>query len=200
MKRLLILLPVIFVLLVSGCASQQPQKPITLLKQGFSEYKFSSDIRDALKINVNAPFDIKTVFNSAKTIDVFFDGISRNDNGDLQNVLFNMLTKLNTYWENSGRQGLSVRPFYYLGDPEGVWINSTGGNTTKPQVVNPTIWLKGPNTNATDTSVKLQGIIAYLSGTSSANLTLAGDRLVLSIFGINTIEDIPKAGFEIVGN
>lgn len=195
MKISMVLIGLILVVLLSGCTAKQA--PITVLKQGFAEYSFSGDVREALNIGVNNTEQIAWNLNSPKKINVVFDGLSPNDNGYFQVTLFNMFSKLDTYWQSNNIDTPVKEKFYYLGNPDGDWFDATGNKTTRPNFDYPVLWLTGPNTGAKETSIKFEGGPIYLSGTSAKSLNMVGDRLALIAMGINSVDDINKKGFAV---
>ncbi|HLD57835.1 MAG TPA: hypothetical protein VJA47_05990 [archaeon] len=193
---------VLAVLVVSGCATQ-PSKPITTIKQGFAEYKFLNDLRGILKIEpetvgLDGRFDL--IFTNKNNITLIFDGSSSIDNAYFRVVVLNFMTGLTTYLTSNNMQLPPVSTFYYIGDENTKWYTSENNSVPRPLLSSPVVWLKGPHTGATENKVQLlDNKIAYLMGTNSANLTMMSERLLLSVMGINSIEDISKKGFEVVG-
>ncbi|GEM_PF-2193863 len=195
MRRVLLVL-VLIVGLLSGCATKQT--PITVLEQGFDKYIFSNDIRDALKVNANAS-EIRSVFAGQKKMNIVFNGVSPNDNGYFRVVIFNFLNKIRTYLQNNDFDIPKIEPYYYLDGESGSWFNLNNENISRPVFENPTIWLKGPNTGANETGIKRDNAVVYLTGNNAKNLTLAGERLTLLLMGIDSIDDISKNGFKVIG-
>jgi len=179
----LISIIIIFVALASGCTENNTEiKEIAISGHGSQVYTFANDIREALKVSVNEPIEIKRIFATNSNFVLVFDGSDSQDNAYFRVVLINM-NKIPTYYAYEGRV-LSFEYYYYIGDN---WYNDTDGNITRPAFAKPVIWLKGPATGATETSLKLENNIIYLQGTSYKNLTLAGDKLTLLSFGIDNI-------------
>ncbi len=201
MKRYLILFSVLGLLVVSGCVAKE--KPINVLEQGLTKYSFINDVREILKVDVNAPHDINNILINTKKINVVFDGVSVNDNSYFRVLLTNLLTHFRLYFENNAMKLPMIETFYYLQDENGQWYTSENKTIPKPSFKEPTLWLKGPNTGATETSIEFKDDrnqnIVYLSGTDYKNLTLVGERLSLVIMGINSVDDITKKGFKVAG-
>ncbi|MBI2578654.1 MAG: hypothetical protein HYW26_03010 [Candidatus Aenigmarchaeota archaeon] len=170
------------VLLVSGCVQQQREiKEITI--PGHPQiYSFSNDLREVLKVPVSGKADMQILFLQSSSIDIVFNGTSTQDNAYFRVVLIDMITKMQAYASNEGKQ-LTFRSYYFV---DSKWYNSTNGEIEKPGL-GTAIWLKGPETGAEETSVRADESIITVQGTSYKNLTLAGDRLVLVVFGIDRI-------------
>lgn len=181
-KEFLVLALISSVLLVSGCV-QQDKEIKEIIIQGHPQiYSFSNDLREVLKVPVRNKAGMQSLFLESSSIDIVFNGTSTKDNAYFRVVLINMITKMQTYAANEGKQ-LLFRPYYFVGSK---WYNSTNGEIEKPEL-GATIWLKGPETGAEETSVSADESIITVQGTSYKNLTLAGDRLILVVFGIDRV-------------
>lgn len=201
MKVYAILVLLAIVVALSGCTSNGV--PITVLQQGLTKYQFTDDIRDVLNVNVS---DIKTIengFKSPKQINIVFDGVSRNDNTYFQVAAYNLLVNLKAYYQNSNGEVPKFVSSYYISDENGKWFRTGDNKTGRPDLTEPTIWLKGPNTGATETSIGIKTgtieKIVYLNGVDGKGIQLSGQRMVLLVMSINSLEDITKKGFQIVG-
>ncbi len=174
----------LLVLLVAGCTqtAQQPITEITIAGHGNQIYTFTHDIRDSIRVQSNDPEGIKAIGDSFRNMTIVFDGSSEEDNGYARVVLVNFLAKVPVYYSYEGRL-VKFNSFYYIGD---TWYNSTNEEIEQPVFNGPVLWLVGPST-ATETSVNLVNNTIYLSGTSYKNMTMAGDKLTLILFGINEI-------------
>ena len=172
----------VIVILAAGCIQQE--KPVTELKiSGHPQiYSFSSDLREALKVPATGQMEMQTMFSSSDRIDIVFNGTSTQDNAYFRVVLINIVSKLQTYSVNEGKI-LEFDTYYFV---DGVWYNATNNEIEKPDF-GAAIWLKGPDTGATETSVRIEGNIVTVPGTFYKNLTLAGDKFVLVVFGIDKI-------------
>jgi outer membrane lipoprotein-sorting protein len=174
---------IIFAVLISGCAQNKEIKEITI--SGHQEiYTFSNDIRESLKVHANDPVGIMELFLRNDRFDIVFDGSSGKDNAYFTVVVTN-LNKIPIFYTYEHRIFAFNNTYYYIGEQ---WYDSTGGNITRPTLDKPTIWLKGPDTGANNTSLTLDGNMIYLQGTDYKNLTLAGDKLTLIVFGIDRID------------
>jgi hypothetical protein len=151
--------------------------------QGHAEtYTFTNDIRESLKVPVNDEFGIRQMFLENDRFNIIFDGSSMQDNAYFRIVLIN-LAKISIFFSYESKV-IGFDYYYYVGEQ---WYNSTNENITRPELHN-VIWLKGPSTGATDTSLILNGSTVYLQGTDYKNLTLAGDKLTLLVFGIDRVD------------
>lgn len=176
----------IVVVVASACV-QQPEKPLTELRiAGHPQiYSFSYDLRESLKVPVQNKLEIQQLFSAADRVSFVWNGTSRQDNSYFKVVLINIYSKLSTYTVNEGK--LMRFDFYYFVND--TWYNATDNEIPKP-AVGTAIWLRGPETGADGTSVRLDGDVITLQGTSYKDLVLAGDRLVLVVFGIDSIDQI----------
>ena len=168
----------VIVLLISGCVQQQqPVTEVTI--PGHPTYTFSNPIDEALKYPVGNEIEIVRSILKSKELNIVFNGSSAEDDAYFQAVLYNIVTKLQTFFVYQGSI-LRVQTFYFIGDQ---WYNLTS-NTTAPDIEGLTIWIRGPNTGATENSIKLENSTIYIQGLTYKNLTLAGDRLVLAALGV----------------
>ena len=179
-ERILFLAAV--VLLISGCTSQQPVTEITIPGHGSQVYAFANDIHEALTVKTNDLAGIHQIGNDFLVMNIVFNGANQTDNAYFRVVVFDLLSKMSTYYNYEGKY-VAFNTFYYIGDK---WYNYTGGEIEKPQFAAPVLWLIGPS-EASGTYVNLQGNTITLSGTSYKELTLAGDKLALTFFGIDQI-------------
>lgn len=180
--ELIFSLLIISVVLVSACVQQQQEITEIVIPGHPQVYSFSNDLREVLKVPVYGKPEIQQLFLTSDSIDIVFNGTSGQDNAYFTIVALNTVSKLQTYATNEGN-ALRFRTFYFVDDK---WYNSTNEVIDEPQL-RTTIWMKGPETGAVDTSVSVDGNIITIQGTSYRNLTIAGDRLVLVAFGIERI-------------
>lgn len=172
---------VLLVVLLSACVQQQEIKELRI--PGHPQvYSFSNDLREVLKVPVHERNQIAQLLLESGGFDVVFNGTSGQDNAYFTIVALNTVAKLQTYSGNEGRL-LEFRAYYFV---DGIWYNSTNDEISEP-ALGPAIWMKGPGTGASETSVSADGNIIYIQGTSYRNLTLAADRLVLLAFGVENI-------------
>ena len=182
-KSLLILL--VFTLIISGCVEENKEiKELRIAGHGNHIYAFSYDIRESLKIPVNDPIAIKILVWQSDRLNIIFNGSSQQDNAYFQVLAINIVSKLQTFFAYEGKL-LRFPVFYY---ENGKWFNSTE-EIIIPDLKGANLWLLGPNTGASDTSLFSVNNIIYLQGTSSKNLTLAGDKFALVIMGIENVEE-----------
>ncbi len=168
--------------IVSACIQQQQEIKELRIPGHPQIYSFSNDLRETLKVPVHGKAEIQRLFLTSDSIDVVFNGTSTKDNAYFTIVALNTVSKLQTYSFNEGK-ALNFRSFYFV---EGKWYNSTNEEIDEPQL-GTTIWMKGPETGANETSVSVEENIITIQGTSYKGLTLAGDRLVLIAFGVENI-------------
>ncbi len=187
-RELLVFISVAAIIAISGCTQQQQEiKEIILPWHGDTIYEFSYDIRESLPVKTNNATAIKDYVNGVDRINIVYNG-----SGDIPTfkvVSINIISKLQAYSAYKGVP-MGFRFYYYAG---GQWyesnVNGTSERIEQPKVSGATIWLNGPDTGADDTSVILHKGIIYLQGTSPKNLVLAGDKLVLIVFGIESVDD-----------
>lgn len=154
----------------SGCASQK--KELKYMKIGDEEYFFNTNLYDTIKYPVNNPGGIKNTFDNSEVMCIVFDETSEQDNAYFAVVSYNIVFKITRYYTVMGKDfGFSVCNGYNLSD-----------------LKTPFVTLKGPETGATENSITLNGNEIILQGMNSTNLQQAGDRLVLAVFGIETLE------------
>jgi hypothetical protein len=170
---------VICVIIVAGCVQEEVALKEISIPGHNDIYTFSNDIRDALKVESNNPAAIKSQFYEGE-MSVVFDGSSPQDNAYFTVVMTNIMAKVPTYLAYEGVL-IKFQPYYFIGE---TWYNRNGDEIEKPKLAN-VLWLKGPSTGAEETSVNIINNTIILQGTSYQNLTLAGDRLVLEVMGIN---------------
>lgn len=174
LKRIVPVLVIIAALSIaimsSGCASQK--KELKYLKIGEEEYFFNSNLYDAIKYPVSNPEGIKSAFDDSEIMCIVFDESSGQDNAYFAVVSYNIVFKITRHYTNMGKDfGFSVCNGYNLSD-----------------LRTPFVTLKGPETGATENSITLNGNEIVLQGLNSTKLQEAGDRLVLAVFGIETLE------------
>lgn len=171
----------VMILLVSACVQQQEIKELRI--PGHPQiYAFSNDLREVLKVPVRDKPEIEALLLQSGSMDIVFNGTSGQDNAYFTIVVLNTVSKLQTYSYNEGKP-LNFRSFYFVDEQ---WYNSTHDEIEKP-VLGTTMWFKGPETGASETSVSAEDNIIIIQGTSYKSLTMAGDRLVLVAFGIERI-------------
>lgn len=176
-----IVFALVILVIAAGCVQEKtPIKEISIPGQA-KIYQFSSDLRSAVMVKSNDEASINNIFYTAKNINIVFDGSSETDNAYFNAVLIDFGSKVPLYLSYDGIQ-IKFTPFYTIGDD---WYNATDDKITKPNFTEPVLMLKGPDTGAEDTSVNIFNNTIVLQGTSYKNLTLAGDKLTLIVFGID---------------
>ncbi|KHO47666.1 MAG: seg [archaeon GW2011_AR5] len=181
-----VVLPILLisVIVISGCVEEQePVTEIYVPGHGNQIYAFHNDIRESLKVPVNNPEGIKALAAVSNGMYLVFDGSNPQDNAYFTIVTTEITQKISTYYSYEGRL-FGFMPYYHIGSQ---WYDSGGKEINKPDFSGPVMWLLGPSTGANDTSVTLVNSTVYISGTSYNNLTLAGDKFVLLIFGIDRV-------------
>ncbi len=192
-KDMFIPLFLIALVVASGCAQQKEIKEIMLPGQGNTVYQFTYDIRESLAVKANNETAIRDYLHSVDRINIVYNGSSGEDILYFKVVLINVLGKLQAYFAYKGVP-MGVTFYYFIGDQ---WYESIEDGTSReigrPSVSGATIWLVGPNTGADDTSLILRKGIIYVQGKTYKDLVLAGDRLALIVFGIESVDDAIKA-------
>ena len=176
---------ILLLVLSSGCVHEEEETEIKEISipGHYHSYIFSYDIRESLNVTSSDPDAIMNLVGSADVLDIVFDGSSEEDNSYFSIALFNIASKLNNYFIYEGKIWKS-QIFYYIGDH---WYNSSTEEIEKPEL-GPAIWFLGPNTNATETSVKLVDNIIYIQGTSGKDIELAADKFSLNVMGIRKVD------------
>ncbi|HLD85768.1 MAG TPA: hypothetical protein VI968_04385 [archaeon] len=188
MKYIVFALAVLVI--VAGCVQEKaPIKEISIPGQA-KIYQFTNDLRSAVLVKSNDETGIKNIFYAAKNINIVFDGSSETDNAYFSAVLIDFGAKVPLYLSYDGVQ-IKFTPFYTLSDD---WYNATDDKIPEPTFIEPVLVIKGPSTGAEETSVNLYNNTIVLQGTSYKNLTLAGDKLTLIVFGIDkdTLESLAQ--------
>lgn len=170
-----------FVVFLAGCTQQQEQTDVQIPGHPVV-YSFSNPIKEALKYPVTEKDEIRTMILSSRNMNVIFDGSSAEDNKYFQVVLYNIVTKIQTFFVYEGVL-MRFNTYYFIGDK---WYNSTD-ETERPDLSGLTLWIKGPDTGATGNSVSFADNTIFVQGMNYKNLTLAGDRLVLLVIGVEKI-------------
>ena len=164
----------LILLAVFSSMCTEKQEGLHNIRIGNHVYVFTSDIREAMRVSVNEPMKIKKLIDNADRIDVVFNA-SEEDNKYFAVVGFNIVSKLQTYYASLG----------WAKDFRGMPIE----NAT---FQHPTIFLRGPSTGATNTSVWLLHTnntknIIIVQGKTFEDMEKAGDKLVLTVLGVNEI-------------
>ncbi len=182
--KLVYALPILIIVLISGCTQQQPITEISI--PGHPIYAFSNDVRESLQVRTSDPDGIRRLVLISRNITVVFNGSDENDNGIFQVAAFDTVTRLQTYFVYEGVI-LSVASSYYIGDQWFSIVNGTSMPVAMPEFTGPVIWLKGPATGANETSVTLDKNIIIVQGITQKGVTLAGDRLSLVVLGVERV-------------
>ena len=182
MKKLIVAI-LFVVVLVAGCAQQKPVTELTIPGHGSEVYTFSNDIRESLKVKTNDPQGIKDIGLQLERINIVFNGSSKQDNGYFSAVLIGLINKVSLYYAYEGRV-IYFDSYYFLND---TWYNSTNEVIEKPVFSGTVLWLVGPS-SANETSLTLINNTIYMRGADYKGLTLASDKLVLLLFGIEKID------------
>ncbi len=170
MKKIVFIVLVALIITAAGCAEKKDEKITEITIKGQS-YVFSEDIWETLKVPTGSWTKINHILNDSE-IQVVFDGTTT-DNSYFAVVGYNIAFKLSRFraWE--------LRE-----------INFTTATLDNAIFDKPTVYMKGPNTGANETSVTIDNQTVIVQGTDFKNLTMAGDRLVLVVFEINDIGQI----------
>ncbi|MBI4170158.1 MAG: hypothetical protein HY514_00550 [Candidatus Aenigmarchaeota archaeon] len=179
----------IAVVLVAGCVQQDlPITEITI--PGHTQiYTFNNDIRQSILVKAESEPEIFTLFQNERHLNIVFNGTDELDNGMFRIVLIDINAKIPFYFASQGK-GTTIDVYYFISDNGTQWYNFRSEPIPEPALKGLTLWLKGPATGATETSITLQDKTVLLQGTSQKNLSLAADKLVLIVFDINSISDI----------
>ncbi len=187
MRIAIISMLILALVLTAGCIGETPEpvKELRFEGHGSQVYTFRNDINEALKIPVNDNIGIREIFLKSEKINVVFDGSNESENAFYRVVLID-LGKIPIFLSYQGK----LLKFDYFYTTDGKWYNANGEThdannitITGPPSGN-TLWLIGPNhTNKTELELVNQTI--YLKGKSYSDLTLAGDKLTLVVFGVN---------------
>ena len=189
MRQIALVVPLIMTVLLVGCTQQQyAGTTVQLPGHEPQVYEFSFPVEQTLGIPVDDPFIIKQLIDHTTAMTFVFDGSDIQDNGRFQTALFNIVAKLRPYYFYEANRTLGADSFrtWYFVDQDGArqWYNSAGETVAPPVLAGPVVWLKGPATGATETAVRLNSNIIYISGVTSIDVARAADRFVLAVFGI----------------
>ena len=179
--------------LIAGCTQPPQYEPIREINvAGHPQvYAFGNDIRQSILVKAESEKEIHDLFQNERRLNIVFNGTDELDNGMFRIALIDISSKIPFYFAAEGRT-TNIDIYYFLTDNGTQWYNSTNEPIAEPPLAGLTLWLKGPATGATDTSVSLQNKTVLLQGTSQKNVSLAADKLTLVVFGINNLTDIEK--------
>ncbi|MEM7816444.1 MAG: hypothetical protein QXZ20_00860 [Candidatus Aenigmatarchaeota archaeon] len=127
-------------------------------------YEFNTNLYEVIKIPSEGDDDIKSIFDKNYKICIEFDNSSIEDSSIFFVSSFNIVYKTILYYKSRG-----MKKKIEVCDEE------------------PKIELKGPNTGASETSIRLMNKTILVQGTTTKNLEMAADKLILIIFGIKKI-------------
>ena len=180
MKMLAILIP----LFLAGCV-QEPLHNITISEHNV-DYIFTSDIREAIQVPTNNPQEIRNLILQNYRINLVFDGSDQQDNAIVALAFHDITSKLTPYFinENISKE---FAIYYYVGDR---WYDIHKNQTEKPELNKEdevTLWIMGPRTGATKTSVNLEDRTITIQGTNRENLAKAADKFALIVMGIEKV-------------
>ncbi len=171
MKKMLVLFIVVILSIGLLCYFQiHRNKPnIYPLNVDGHTYLFKYNPKDVLKVECNNPEGIQIKTFQAKRIVILFNGSSPKDNSLFAVIGQNIVLKLKPYFEF-----------------QGIKKNYTAYEITNytPTEGDLKIVLIGPRTGANGTYVLLTNETVFISGNTTDNAQMAGERFVLSVFGI----------------
>ena len=164
-----IILILLILIIVSGCADKGLHK-ITI---GNTVYQFIQDIKQSQLVPIENSTEIYQLVKISDKINIAFEP-GKGDEGIFQVVAFNIVRKTQQYYADLG----------WTKQFNTVFLNETilPDNETN-------IWLRGPNTGATNTSVYLINTTIVVQGETNKSLEMAADRLSLTILGIDKIKN-----------
>lgn len=127
-------------------------------------YIFNTNLYETIKVQSDSENEIKNIFERSAKLCINFDNSSSEDNSAFLISSFNIVYKILRYYNSRGME-------------------------KKIEVCNeePKIELRGPNTGAIETSVRLVNRTIIVQGTTAKKLEMAADKLILIIFGIKEI-------------
>lgn len=190
MKYAILVIALVF---IAGCVQQQEQPITEISVPGHGQvYTFANDIRQSIKVRAESAQEIRDLFRSERHWNIVFNGSDEKDNGAFRVALIDITSKVPFYFAYEGKT-TTIDTYYFLSENGTQWYNATAAPIAEPQLPGLTLWLKGPATGAAGTSVTLQNKTVLLQGTSQKNLSLAADRLVLIVFGIDSLDDVRQS-------
>lgn len=189
MYRIHVIIALAAIVLIAGCV--QEQKPITEISLPDHQriYTFSNDIRQSILVKAPDEKKIHDLFQSQDRISIVFDGTDSTDNGLFRIALFDISSKLPFYLASQGRD-IAIDVYYFVQDGGKQWYNFQNEPIEEPQLAGLILQLKGPATGANETSVTLENTTVTLQGASRTGISMAADKLVLVVFGIDSIDKI----------
>ncbi|MBU5678508.1 MAG: hypothetical protein QXJ96_03020 [Candidatus Aenigmatarchaeota archaeon] len=128
------------------------------------KYEFNTNLYEVIGVPAKNEEEIKNIFDESYKICIKFDNSSEEDNSIFFVSSFNIVYKTIRYYTSRG-----MEKKIEVCDEE------------------PKIELKGPNTGASETSIRLMNKTILVQGTTTKNLEMAADKLILIIFGIKEI-------------
>lgn len=157
----LILIIIIFSLSFFANTNSKELKKITI--EGVP-YEFNTNLYEVIRVPADSEDKIKSIFERSYKICIKFDNSSEEDNPIFFVSSFNIVYKTIRYYTSRG-----IEKKIEVCEEE------------------PKIELKGPNTGASETSIRLINNTILVQGTTPKNLEMAADKLILIIFGIKKI-------------
>ena len=164
MKAVLVIF-LAFVAITAGCIGQQPMEEIHILEKDGVEYEFSTDVREAAKIEVIGETQIFDSIALANNVSIIFR--EGGDNAIFAKAGFDLTNKLQFYYVYTQDRIVGIRGFEM--------VNASMAEGTIIEFI-------GPTTGANETSVSLQNETIIVRGTTNQTFALAVDRLALVLF------------------
>jgi len=132
-------------------------------------YVFKYNPKISIKIPCNNPEGIQVMAFKSNRFVIIFNGTNSKDNALFSVIGQNIVLKLKPYFEFQG-----IYKNYTAAEIDNFTYNN--GDFI--------IYLKGPNTGANGTYVKLDGNKVLISGNTTDEAQMAGDKFILTVMGL----------------
>jgi hypothetical protein len=144
----------------------ETKKNLTVLNLSGELFVFSTNLYDAIKFNSTNETEIKKIFDESPRICFTFNNQSTRDNSYFAVISFNTVYKITRYYSLHGMK------------------KEIRACNNEPKVI-----MLGPHSGAKTNSISLINRTIILQATSYQKLKEGGDKLVLIVFGIESLEN-----------
>jgi hypothetical protein len=183
-------LAVIFIIIIAALSIIfvpgliQKEEPLQAIMVDGQTYVFDQDIRKSLKVPMYDEDKILEILSFPPKINILVDTSNTTENAYYAKVSFNTISKLSRYYTHNNVY--MEYPFYAM-ENNTIFFWNRRNNTLTPlnsSIEGPVIMFKGPSL-ANETSVRLTNQTIIVQGTTQENLSMASEKLVLSLLGVS---------------
>jgi hypothetical protein len=183
-------LAVIFIIIIAALSIIfvpgliQKEEPLQAIMVDGQTYVFDQDIRKSLKVPMYDEDKILEILSFPPKINILVDTSNTTENAYYAKVSFNTISKLSRYYTHNNVY--MEYPFYAM-ENNTIFFWNRRNNTLTPlngSIEGPVIMFKGPSL-ANETSVRLTNQTIVVQGTTQENLSMASEKLVLSLLGVS---------------